>query len=57
MPDKTYTLELTEAERDMLRDFAASYFPEYMEDLKDQEVCKSLYNKIDNLDPEEVGAS
>lgn len=58
---KTYTLTLTEAERDMLRDFFACYWEEYTSKVVRNAVAKlfteSLYNKIDNLDPEEVEAS
>ena len=61
---KTYTLELTEPERDMLRDFFACYFAQYEDDTiehqtknADSKVAMSLYTKVDNLDPEEVEAS
>lgn len=54
-----HTLLLTTEERDMLRDFMQSYFPVLIETCegKDKKIAESLYNKIDNLDPEEVAAS
>jgi hypothetical protein len=61
MTPKLYTLELTETERDMLRDFWMSYFSDYAylyrDEYQQKQIAESLYNKIDNLDPEEVGAS
>jgi hypothetical protein len=56
-----YTLTLTEPERDMLRDFWMSYFSDYAylyrDEYQQKQIAESLYNKIDNLDPEEVEAS
>lgn len=56
MTPKLYTLTLTEPERDMLRDFTMCHFHDYADVHKDN-LAMQLYNKIDNLDPEEVGAS